>query len=104
MEKISQVKRLKAFSFGGSSKKMEKSSNIEDQVMDNLLRSYIKQQRQPEINCQGFDPDLASLYLERLLTEKETSRYEIHLFECSPCRTSVVALARFAEQEIPFQV
>lgn len=80
---------------------MEKSANIEDQVMDNLLRSYIKQQKQPEINCAGFDPDLASLYLERVLTEKETARYEIHLSECSPCRSSVIALANFAEQEVP---
>jgi hypothetical protein len=83
---------------------MEKSANIEDQVMDNLLRSYLKQQKQPEINCEGFDADLASLYLERVLTEKETARYEIHLYECSPCRNSVVALAHFAEQEIPFTV
>lgn len=101
IENFSQVKRLKAFSCGGSSKKMEKSANIEDQVMDNLLRSYIKQQKQPEINCDGFDPDLANLYLERVLTEKETGRYEIHLSECSPCRSSVVALAHFAEQEVP---
>jgi hypothetical protein len=101
IENFSQVKRLKAFSFGGSSKKMEKSANIEDQVMDNLLRSYIKQQKQPEINCEGFDPDLASLYLERVLTEKETARFEFHLYECSPCRNSVVTLAHFAEQEIP---
>jgi hypothetical protein len=95
------VKRLKAFSFGGSSKKMEKSGNIEDQVMDNLLRNYIKQQRQPEINCEGFDPDLASLYLERVLTEKETARYEIHLYGCSTCRNSVVMFARLAEQDLP---
>lgn len=80
---------------------MEKSANIEDQVMDNLLRSYIKQQKQPEINCDGFDPDLANLYLERVLTEKETGRYEIHLSECSPCRSNVIALAQFAEQEVP---
>jgi hypothetical protein len=80
---------------------MEKTGNIEDQVMDNLLRSYVKQQRLPEVTCGGFDPDLASLYLERVLAENETSRYEIHLSKCSPCRSSVVALARFAEQEIP---
>ncbi len=83
---------------------MEKSSNIEDQVMNHLLRSYIKQQRPPEANCEGFDPDLASLYLERVLAEKEASRYEIHLFECSPCRNSVIALARFADQEAPFSL
>lgn len=80
---------------------MEKSGNIEDQVMDNLLRNYIKQQRQPEINCEGFDPDLASLYLERVLTEKETARYEIHLYGCLTCRNSVVTLARLAEQDMP---
>jgi hypothetical protein len=87
---------------GEAVKTMEKSGNIEDQVTDHLLRSYIKQQRQPEANCEGFDPDLASLYLERVLAEKEASRYEIHLFECSPCRNSVIALARFAAQETPF--
>jgi hypothetical protein len=94
------VKRLKAFSSGGSSKKMEKSGNIEDQVMDHLLRNFIKQQSPPESTCQGFDPDLASLYLERVLTEKEAARYETHLYECTICRTSVVSLAHFSEQEI----
>lgn len=79
---------------------MEKSGNIEDQVMDHLLRSYHKQQRPSEQNCEGFDPDLASLYLERVLTEKETARYEIHLYQCSPCRNQIVALAHFAEQDL----
>jgi hypothetical protein len=83
---------------------MEKSSNIEDQAMDNLLRNYAKQQSQPSSICEGFDADLASLYLERVLTETESSRYEIHLFDCSPCRANVVALARFIEQEVPVAV
>jgi hypothetical protein len=83
---------------------MEKSNHIEDQAMNHLLKNFVKQQKTPELSCEGFDPDLASLYLERVLTETETSRYEIHLFQCSPCRNSVVALARLIEQEAPLMV
>src|SRR2546423_14903167 len=104
MEKISQAKRSKAFSIRGSSKKIEKLNNSEDQAMHQLLKSFVKQQVKPELICEGFDADLASLYLEHVLTETETSRYEIHLFQCSPCRTSVIGLARLMEQEAPLIV
>src|ERR1051325_6044421 len=83
---------------------MEKSNHIEDQAIDHLLKSYVRQQRQPASVCAGFDPDLASLYLERVLAEAETSRYESHLSQGSPCRSSVVALARLIEQEVPVKV
>jgi hypothetical protein len=83
---------------------MEKSTNIEDQAIDQLLKSFIRQPSKPEATCEGFDADLASLYLERVLTQIETSRFEIHLFQCSPCRTSIIALARLMEQEVPLEI
>ncbi|MBI3650355.1 MAG: zf-HC2 domain-containing protein [Acidobacteria bacterium] len=80
---------------------MEKSNHIEDTAINQLLQSYFKQQPPTEFHCEGFDADIASLYLERVLTAPETSRYEIHLFQCSPCRFNVIALARLMEQEVP---
>ncbi len=79
---------------------MEKSGKIEDGVMDNLLQGFIKRQMQPDSTCEAFDPDLASAYLERVMTEREQSHYESHLSECAPCRKNVIALARLVEAEV----
>jgi hypothetical protein len=62
------------------------------------LRRTLRSQRQlssPSITtCPGFDPDLASAYLERSLSQSATVNYEDHLAGCSSCRTAVTALWR----------
>jgi hypothetical protein len=67
------------------------------------LRRTLQSQRQPSslATCPGFDPDLASAYLERSLNESATARYEDHLAGCSPCRTAVTALWRLQPDQ-PF--
>lgn len=79
---------------------MEKSGKIEDGVMDHLLQGFVKRQMKPDLNCESFDPDLASAYLERVMTEREQTRYESHLSDCTLCRKSVIALARLVEAEV----
>src|SRR5262249_41864617 len=80
---------------------MGTNNKTEEQMTDVLLRNYVKQQRQPDSICREFDPDIANAYLERVLTELETARYESHLSDCGFCRKSIVALAQLAEVEVP---
>lgn len=81
-------------------KKMGTSNKTEDQMTEALLRNYVKQQRQPDSLCPEFDPDTANAYLERVLTETENSRFEVHLSACSFCRKSIFTLAQLAEVEV----
>jgi hypothetical protein len=85
-------------------KKMGTSNKTEDQMTEALLRNYVKQQRQPDSLCPEFDPDTANAYLERVLTETENSRFEIHLSACVFCRKSIFTLAQLAEVEVPLAV
>ncbi|MEW6130598.1 MAG: hypothetical protein AB1757_26440 [Acidobacteriota bacterium] len=78
---------------------MEKLGKTEDGVMDHLLRNYLKRQVQPNLQCEGFDPDLANAYLERAMKESEQAQYEFHLSACSMCRQNVIALARLVEAD-----
>ena len=79
---------------------MEKLNQFEDEAMENLLQRYIKRQENAETICKEFDPDIASLYIERVLTANETTRFETHLASCRPCRLEIVALTRLAQSEL----
>lgn len=69
----------------------------EDKAIEKLLRA----RRITDAACRGFDPDLASAYVERSLTSTEQARYEIHLSECAGCRKTTVALMRSVEADKP---
>ena len=79
---------------------MEKLNQFEDEAMENLLQRYIKRQENAETICKEFDPDIASLYIERVLTANETTQFETHLASCRPCRLEIVALTRLAQSEL----
>src|SRR5262245_6636129 len=81
---------------------MEKLNQIEDEAIDKLLRRYAKRPEGSTAVCEGFDPEVASLYIERVLTTTETARFEQHLSTCGPCRAGVVALSRLAQEDTAF--
>jgi len=78
---------------------MKQSGKIKDRAIGNLLRTRISKPSNPHPACKEFDPDLANAYVERKMTGPSRAGYETHLSECSHCRQSVVALARFAAAE-----
>ncbi|GEM_PF-1255182 len=80
---------------------MGTNHKTEEQMTEALLRNYVKQQRPPESLCREFDPDTVNAYLERVLTEPETGRYEFHLAACAFCRQGILTLAQLAEVEAP---
>lgn len=78
---------------------MEKLNQIEDEAVDILLRRYGRQQARSVASCEEFDPEIVSLYIERVLTAAETTRLESHLSGCRPCRQSIVMLTQLAQSE-----
>lgn len=78
---------------------MKQSGKIKDRAIGNLLRTRIAKPSNPHQACKEFDPDLANAYVERKMTGPSRAGYETHLSECTPCRQTVVALARFAAAE-----
>jgi len=62
-----------------------------------MLRRHLQQGGTPVAPCVGFDADLASAYLERALSPRSHSQFEVHLSGCAACRQHVVALARLAD-------
>lgn len=78
---------------------MKQSGKIKDRAIGNLLRTQISKPSNPHQACKEFDPDLANAYVERKMTGPSRAGYETHLSECTPCRQTVVALARFAAAE-----
>lgn len=78
---------------------MKQSGKIKDRAIGNLLRTQISKPSNPHQACKEFDPDLANAYVERKMTGPSRAGYETHLSECTPCRQSVVALARLAAAE-----
>lgn len=63
---------------------------------DNLLR---KVSAKPPVDCGGFDPDLATAYLEKKLSAKERASYQNHLSACAPCRRMITQLAELFQPE-----
>lgn len=78
---------------------MKPSGKIKDRAIGNLLRAQISKPSNPHQTCTEFDPDLANAYVERKMTGPSRAGYETHLSACTPCRQTVVALARFAAAE-----
>lgn len=64
---------------------------------ESMLRRHLQQGGTPVAPCVGFDADLASAYLERALSPRTHSQFEVHLAGCAACRQHVVALARLAD-------
>lgn len=61
---------------------------------DNLLRRV---PAKVTVDCDGFDPDLATAYLEKRLNSKEQASYQLHLSACTPCRRMITRLAELSE-------
>lgn len=64
----------------------------EDKAFDRLVRAELTR-HDAAAHCGGFDPDLASAYLEGALKGAEITRYEGHLAGCSGCRAAIRHLA-----------
>lgn len=76
-----------------NSRKMKFFGSKADGVIDGLLRAEFRQQALlRHDDCAGFDPDMATSYLEGVLSGTEAARYQSHLAECVPCRTTVTEL------------
>lgn len=56
-----------------------------DLQIDNLLRKHLKDNPQ-NVECEGFDPDLASAYAEKTLSTAILENYQNHLIACQNCR------------------
>lgn len=56
-----------------------------DLQIDNLLRKHLKDNPQ-NVECEGFDPDLASAYAEKTLSGVILENYQSHLIACQNCR------------------
>ena len=56
-----------------------------DLQIDKLLRKHIKDSPQ-NIECNGFDPDLAAAYAEKTLSGIILENYQNHLIACQNCR------------------
>lgn len=72
-----------------------------DQTVDALLRAHAKNRPAQDADCPGFDPDLANAFIEGALNENERARYQVHISECSPCRSATAALVRLAAADMP---
>jgi hypothetical protein len=70
------------------------SNNEADGVLERLLQAEIGRASRNGAPCAQFDPDLSTAYIERNLTPRELTRYEVHLAACSDCRIQVAKLAR----------
>jgi len=56
-----------------------------DLQIDNLLRKHLKDNPQ-NVECEGFDPDLATAYAEKTLSGIILENYQSHLIACQNCR------------------
>lgn len=68
------------------------------------LRRHLRQVNGTGQDCQEFDPELVSAYIESALSAKARARYETHLADCVSCRRHVVAMYRLvpeAELAVP---
>jgi hypothetical protein len=63
-----------------------------------MLHRCVKRSGTAGANCTCFDPDTATAYLERTLSEAARHRYEEHLAACSSCRHHLVELFRLRPQ------
>jgi hypothetical protein len=73
-------------------------NNEADGVFERLLRAEFGRTSGLGAPCAQFDPDLSAAYVERNLTPREVSRFEVHLAGCSNCRIQVARLARAGYQ------
>jgi hypothetical protein len=71
-----------------------------DLQIDKLLHKHLKDSPQ-NIECNGFDPDLAAAYAEKNLSGVILENYQNHLFACQNCRQMTTEyLLMFGEEVI----
>lgn len=72
-----------------------------DSQLDKALRSHLKNSPHNVVKCEGFDPDLATAYVERTLGNLELNRYESHLADCKSCRQMTAEYVFLFAAELP---
>ncbi len=71
---------------------MNTNSNNLEPEFDALLKAHLKTHA-VTTQCEGFDFDTASAYLEQMLQAKASNLYEEHLAACASCRNQIVELS-----------
>jgi hypothetical protein len=79
---------------------LETNGNNLEPEFEALLKRQVQGARH-DAPCHQFDPDIASAYLERALTERALTTYEKHLASCVSCRRDLVALSRLLPPQPP---
>ncbi len=71
---------------------IERNNTINDfsDEFEAALRRHLKRVNAVAETCAGFDPELASAYVENALGTAARARFENHLSECAVCRRHVV--------------
>ncbi|MBI4853237.1 MAG: hypothetical protein HY819_15710 [Acidobacteria bacterium] len=73
-----------------------------DLQIDKLLRNHLKNnQVEKAVKCQGFDPDLATAYAEKILSNVALKNYEGHLAACKNCRQMTAEYMLMFASELP---
>src|SRR5262245_2780825 len=72
----------------------------QDQIdkIDRLLRRRLSARSKQPLSCNGFDPDLATAYVEKALSPSEQQSYQLHLSECHKCRKLFSEFALFISE------
>lgn len=70
----------------------------DQEVIDRLIRDQLKKSNKT-VTCAGFDHDLATAYIEQVLSQKEQDQYQEHLATCHSCRQIFTQYYLFVEQE-----
>ena len=75
---------------------VERNNTINDfsDEFEAALRRHLKRVNAVAETCAGFDPELASAYVENALGTAARARFENHLSDCAVCRRHMVELFR----------
>lgn len=75
---------------------VERNNTVNDfsDDFEAALRRHLKRVNAVAETCAGFDPELASAYVENALGTTARARFENHLSDCTACRRHVVELFR----------
>ncbi|MFN7946132.1 MAG: carboxypeptidase regulatory-like domain-containing protein [Blastocatellia bacterium] len=75
---------------------VERNNTVNDfsDDFEAALRRHLKRVNAVAETCAGFDPELASAYVENALGTTARARFENHLSDCAACRRHVVELFR----------
>lgn len=73
---------------------MAAKRNNAAEEFETMLRQHVLRSGGRSSSCAGFEPEMASAYLEDALGKSARLRYEDHLSGCADCRRGVIELRR----------